>query len=97
MSATPGPWIWAAEYHGLYGAGPNNAVLAYYPCEGMHLISGDTAANARLIAAAPDLLAALRDCLAWIKNDCPLELLGTCAPEARAAAAAIAKATGATA
>lgn len=49
-------------------------------------------ADARLIAAAPELLAALHDCLAFLENDCPLDL--PCAPEIRAARAAIAKATG---
>lgn len=59
FKGTPGPWIWADRNQGLYGAGPDNAVLAFYSYEGMHL-SGKTEesqeANARLIAAAPDLL-----------------------------------------
>lgn len=59
---TPGPWIWAEGNKGLYGAGPDNAVLAFYHYEGMHL-SGKTEisqeCNARLIASAPDMYDAL--------------------------------------
>ncbi len=60
MSHTPGPWTWAEKYRGLYGSGQYNEVLSWYSYEGMHLIQGDTEANAKLIAAAPDLLAALQ-------------------------------------
>jgi len=63
MTHTPGPWIWADLDRGLYGAGPDNAVLQYYAYEGMHL-SGKTEeeqkANRDLIAAAPDMLEALK-------------------------------------
>lgn len=59
FKGTPGPWIWAEKNHGLYGAGPDNAVLAFYSYEGMHL-SGKTeeaqTANGFLIGASPDLL-----------------------------------------
>ena len=57
---TPGPWIWGPRYDGLYGAGPNNEVLAYAAYEGMWLSSNNQKANASLIAAAPDLLEALQ-------------------------------------
>ena len=65
MSAkhTPGPWSWGSDYNGLYGAGPDNDVLstAYY--ENMWLShkrdEAEREANARLIAAAPELLEAL--------------------------------------
>jgi hypothetical protein len=61
MSHTPGPWFWDEDYHGLFGAGPDNAVLTWYAYEGMHLSYGDRReANARLIAAAPDMLEALK-------------------------------------
>ena len=56
---TPGPWIWADGYRGLYGAGPDNAVLDYVGYEGMSLGVKNDHANARLIAAAPMLLEAL--------------------------------------
>lgn len=55
---TPGPWIWAGGYRGLYGAGPDNAVLDYVGYEGMSLGIKNEHANARLIAAAPMLLEA---------------------------------------
>lgn len=48
--------------------------------------------DARLIAAAPDLLAALQDCFQWFENDSPLD--APCGPEMRKAREAIAKATG---
>lgn len=61
MSAhTPGPWTWGEGYNGLYGAGEN--VLTFVDYEGMYLSwsSKSQDANARLIAAAPDLLEALK-------------------------------------
>lgn len=57
---TPGPWIWAQDYQGLYGAGPDNQVLAFYHCEGMHLGENNKEGNAALLSAAPDMLKALR-------------------------------------
>lgn len=58
---TPGPWIWGENRNGLYGAGPNNEVLAYAPCENMWLGGHEKAEhNAALIAEAPALLEALR-------------------------------------
>lgn len=58
---TPGPWIWADHYQGLYGAGKNNEVLDYISYEGMWVSewSETGRANASLISAAPDMLAAL--------------------------------------
>lgn len=56
---TPGPWSWGDNHKGLYGSGQNNEVISYFPYEGMALICGNTEANARLIAAAPDMLTAL--------------------------------------
>jgi hypothetical protein len=58
---TPGPWIWAKGYKGPFGAGPDNEVLNYFSYEGMHLWGEHEKANARLIAAAPDLLAELQN------------------------------------
>lgn len=57
---TPGPWIWGKNYHGLYGAGPDNVVLAHASYEGMWLSFGRQEANGNLIAASPDLLAAVQ-------------------------------------
>ncbi len=56
---TPGPWVWGEDYRGLFGSGPNNEVLSWYAYEGMHLIQGNTEANARLIAAAPRMYAVI--------------------------------------
>lgn len=54
----------------------------------------EAAANAQLIAAAPDLLAALKDCVLVMEND--LNGLAVIQPELRIAKAAIAKAEGRT-
>lgn len=57
--STPGPWTWGKRYDGLYG--PNSVpVLEYGAYENMWLpdYRPEGPANARLIAAAPDLLAA---------------------------------------
>jgi hypothetical protein len=51
---------------------------------------GPSGPDARLICAAPDLLAALRDCLSFLENDCG----PNSEPERRIARAAILKATG---
>jgi hypothetical protein len=60
---TPGPWTWGEYFQGLYGSGKDNEVLEYFPCEGMFLEHNRREANARLIAAAPDLLEALKGAL----------------------------------
>lgn len=58
---TPGPWTWNEDFEGLRGAS-NADVLNYADYEGMWLsdYKGCRQANARLIAAAPDLLIELR-------------------------------------
>lgn len=57
---TPGPWIWGKNHNGLYGAGPDNEVLAFADYEGMWLSYNNQKANAALIAASPDLLTAAK-------------------------------------
>jgi hypothetical protein len=59
---TPGPWTWVEGYNGLYGSGKDNDVLTFADYEGMYLSYSNkyTHGNARLIAAAPDLLEALK-------------------------------------
>ena len=55
MSAhTPGPWAFSLEDGEVYS-------IPEYASVAMVLMSNQGVANARLIAAAPDLLAALKD------------------------------------
>lgn len=58
---TPGPWAWPEHFNGLDGA-DGEPVLRWEPYDGMWLSTLDDReeANARLIAAAPELLGALR-------------------------------------
>jgi hypothetical protein len=72
---TPGPWI-AAPYSSVVGApvvaqsGRPVASVTYFALSedfGNH--DRESEANARLIAAAPDLLAALQDTVALIRGD----------------------------
>lgn len=63
---TPGPWHWGDGYYGLYGQGEGRKreVLTFEAYENMWLAYTDhRQANARLIAAAPDLLRACRELL----------------------------------
>ena len=70
---TPGPWSWGSDYRGLYGSGEDNDVLstAYY--ENMWLAhkrdEAEREANARLIAAAPDLLEALQSAIPFMEDE----------------------------
>lgn len=57
---TPGPWIWEYDERGLYGTGPDNAVLDYEDHEGMCLAyTKHREANARAIAEVPAMIEAL--------------------------------------
>lgn len=96
MSAhTPGPWRYLPEngspttgQHMIAGGKPG------YLAEVRDCGSGDIKANARLIAAAPDLLEALRAtlrCLEWHEQR---HGVGMDAKAVKDARAAIAKATG---
>lgn len=104
ITHTPGPWSCLAGYghHGLAISGPNGEALghvrAFIPSgdvqHGMPVMMkwGEGQANARLIAAAPELLEALRWCAEYAQHAPPeLEYLHEWAAIARAA---IAKATG---
>ena len=87
---TPGPWRYAKQNpspttgaHMIAGGTPG------YLAEVRDCGSGDVAANARLIAAAPDLLASVTELLSCIQPDRDWD-------EAKRARAAIKKATGST-
>ena len=82
---TPGPWRIEGTNSGLFIAGAKPGYLA----EMRDCGSGDVAANARLIAAAPDLLDALALLVAGIENGVSDSFI----PLVKARAA-IAKATG---
>jgi hypothetical protein len=56
---TPGPWEIDERFPGCYGIEPN---VAWLGASSSHQ-PGENLANARLIAAAPDMLAALENCL----------------------------------
>ena len=98
MSAhTPGPWIWGEDHTGLRGTGYDCEVLSYYDYEGMGLCGDRIDANARLIAAAPDMLDILTSIEAVIlggnQDDFDL-MLSVNSPIRNALYKAIAKATG---
>ena len=84
---TPGPW----ELDTTFGRqGLIQPVGRDYPVAavtGYYTNAGQTEANARLIAAAPEMLEALRDCREALRS-----IDATC--ELRVVNAAIAKATG---
>ena len=87
---TPGPWVWGEDYCGLYGSGRDREVMTHQRFEGMWLSHVDSQeANARLIAAAPDLLEALEDSLTALNIVYP-----NGSPVLNAATHAIAKARG---
>jgi hypothetical protein len=89
---TPGPWSWdyiesASKDLWVYNAEEWIAAIVAEPSM-EHVLVGCPRANARLIAAAPELLEALQDLLAKV------EQYYMHASECDAARAAIAKATG---
>ncbi len=61
---TPGPWTWDGEPHNIIvWCGPDKRVAFLMTSD------GPTEANARLIAAAPDMLSALEQALGHIEVD----------------------------
>ena len=81
---TPGPWAvarYSAKRFGLGQAG--SGAFFMLQCVNDNADDPQAKADARLIAAAPDLLAELRRCVALIEGEVPASAI-----------AAIAKATG---
>lgn len=91
---TPGPWVakFAGDrgVEGRYDIDATNGIFIAETLGGMSGGCGEQAANARLIAAAPEMLAALRQAVRYAKR-------GEAPPAGdwTVWAAAIAKATGA--
>lgn len=85
---TPGPWVFQAHDHWLPAVVIGESVWHAGLVTGRER-PGEHEANARLIAAAPDLLAALKALLPWVAAP-PSDS----AEAWRAAQAAIAKAEG---
>lgn len=73
LSHTPGPW--RVNKYGSIGAGEFGKKPIVANVEPLYgddaLLYGDSAANARLIAAAPDLLDALKELVAVVRGECP--------------------------
>lgn len=88
MKHTPGPWH-ADESKSFYVFACGSLAEQANVKNGPFVANASTAANARLIAAAPDMLEALRGFVEWA------ELMGTDDRNSRlvAARAAIARAT----
>ena len=87
---TPGPWrIGSPPPNGQQTIGTDQGLMVAVATTGAGV---QTKANANLIAAAPDLLKALEDCV--VVMDRELAGLKVIQPELSAARAAIAKATG---
>lgn len=88
---TPGPWthIGQGDITGVETNGTNHGPVDVC-CVYLRTVPGRTEANARLIAAAPDLLEALQRSLSWLSSYRGGGAMG-CYDQARAA---IAKALG---
>ena len=107
---TPGPWTYK-QFSGEHGTYEINSEATYqFVAETIGGLGSTEEANARLIAAAPDLLAELRklrrayvnlleggrDRILQLGGDCdPVDVMEASDPYLRSADAAIAKATGA--
>ena len=72
MSHTPGPWAWKIEGFDGYKliAKDGTKVADDGSADGEYggWMNDPNEPNARLIAAAPDLLEALKDCLDWMDS-----------------------------
>jgi hypothetical protein len=63
--STPGPWKWFETEDGRCRINPEGGGLVIAECAVMEPFSEEQRSNARLIAAAPDLLEALKN----LEND----------------------------
>lgn len=70
MQHTPGPWHVAADANGTMTTNGNGAQIAMWPPQGGTV---EQCANARLIAAAPEMLTALRRLTHPMADDSDLE------------------------
>jgi pimeloyl-ACP methyl ester carboxylesterase len=72
MNHTPGPWTaWKEEEYHAIGSSNGRALALVYLCDYPEEQGEKQAqANARLIAAAPELLEALQDLLRQVERDC---------------------------
>jgi hypothetical protein len=90
--STPGPWKWFETEDGRCRINPEGGGLVIAECAVMEPFSEEQRSNARLIAAAPDLLEALHDCVSVMERE--LGGLRVIQPELAKARAAIDKAHG---
>jgi len=60
---TPGPWKWWTTHEGAHRINPHKGGLVIASCDTRNPFSEEQEANARLIAAAPDLLEACKAAL----------------------------------
>jgi hypothetical protein len=76
MSHTPGPWVVSDDVEGLYVSSRQSYKYvcdievsnpAYAGAESV-ISKAEAQANARLIAAAPDLLEALQNLVVWVEH-----------------------------
>jgi hypothetical protein len=88
---TSGPWFEIggkqvmAQFNKITGRGTKNETVAY--CDYAWMTVEEREANARLIAAAPELLAALENIVAWMEQHHPEAAKNI--PQARAAIAKV--------
>lgn len=80
MAHTPGPWVvhryWASDdthYHGVMARASDDGrevrVCSCLPISDDGQVGGESNCNARLIAAAPELLAACEQAAIWMTGD----------------------------
>lgn len=68
FKGTPGPWHWAKEEPDEWWFGNENDVVVRGPSSRFIAVTDEQEANARLIAAAPELLEALQSALWELKR-----------------------------